>query len=121
MAGYGGLKITSSGLALLEDDGEFRYRTDRIQKASSRRRRKSPELEKLDVNGNALLGVLKAKRLRLAEARGVPSYVIFSDRSLIDMAVNRPSTRDEFAQIFGVGETKLREFGDIFIDVIAAN
>ncbi|MEE2689146.1 MAG: DNA helicase RecQ [Pseudomonadota bacterium] len=121
VAGYGGLKITSSGLALLEDDGEFRYRTDRIQKASSRRRRKSPELEKLDVNGNALLGVLKAKRLRLAEARGVPSYVIFSDRSLIDMAVNRPSTRDEFAQIFGVGETKLREFGDIFIDVIAAN
>ena len=77
--------------------------------------------EVLDVVGNELLAVLKAKRLRLAEARGVPAYVIFSDKSLADMAVKRPVTRDEFAGVFGVGEAKLRDFADIFLETIANN
>jgi ATP-dependent DNA helicase RecQ len=65
--------------------------------------------------------VLKAKRLRLAEERGVPAYVIFSDRSLADMAIKRPATRVEFAETFGVGEAKLKDFADIFIDLIASS
>ena len=60
-------------------------------------------------------------RLRLAEARGVPAYVIFSDKSLTDMEAKRPATRDEFAAVFGVGDAKLRDFADIFLETIAAN
>jgi len=50
----------------------------------------------------------------------VPAYVIFSDKTLIDMAARRPATRDEFAGVFGVGRAKLEEFSGIFLEAIAA-
>ena len=121
VSGYGGLKTTAGGAALLQGEGEFRYRADRVQKAPVRRHRAAAAADTLDTSGNALLGALKAKRLRLAEARGVPAYVIFSDRSLVDMAAKRPADRDEFAEVFGVGDAKLRDLADIFLEVIATN
>jgi len=69
----------------------------------------------------SLLAALKALRLRLAEERQVPAYVVFSDRTLIDMAERRPRDLDAFAEINGVGAAKLREFGEIFLGAIAAH
>ena len=62
---------------------------------------------------------LAALRMRYAEERRVPAYVIFGNRSLQEMAQRAPMTREEFLRISGVGEAKLREFGDTFIDCIA--
>ena len=122
IAGFGGIKMTADGQALARGEGEFRYRADRIAKTPARTRRGAAaagETAALDSAANALLAVLKAKRLRLAEERGVPAYVIFSDRSLADMAVKRPATRAEFAEVFGVGEAKLRDFSEMFLEIIA--
>ena len=58
----------------------------------------------------SLLAALKKLRLRLAKERQVPAYVIFSDRTLIDMAERRPRDLDEFAEVNGVGAAKLKEF-----------
>ena len=55
----------------------------------------------------------------LARQRDVPAYVIFSDRALLDMAANKPATETEFAQVFGVGEAKLRDFARPFLALIA--
>ncbi|TIT92884.1 MAG: hypothetical protein E5W55_17240, partial [Mesorhizobium sp.] len=55
-----------------------------------------------------------------AKERQVPAYVVFSDRTLIDMAERRPRDLDAFTQVNGVGEAKLREFGEIFLSAIAA-
>ena len=46
-------------------------------------------------------------------------YVIFSDRSLIDMACRAPHDRAEFAEIHGVGATKLKDFAEPFLELIA--
>lgn len=56
--------------------------------------------------------------MELARDRRVPAYVIFSDRSLIDMAEKRPRTIEEFAAIHGVGRSKLAEFADAFLEVL---
>ncbi|MBF0489519.1 MAG: DNA helicase RecQ [Candidatus Omnitrophica bacterium] len=61
---------------------------------------------------------LRAKRKQLADQRGVPPYVIFSDKSLIDMCQRRPKTKAQFSQVFGVGEQKLEKFGDMFLRLI---
>ncbi len=66
----------------------------------------------------ALFNKLRDKRKELADKLGVPPYIIFSDKSLIDMCHRRPTTKEEFAQIFGVGEQKLRRFSAAFIRVI---
>ena len=58
---------------------------------------------------------LRALRKKLADAHKVPAFVIFSDRSLQDMAARQPQTRDEFLDVHGVGQKKLEEYGDSFI------
>ena len=65
-----------------------------------------------------LLSALKAKRRALAEAQKVPAYVIFPDRTLIEMAEVRPETLDQMARINGVGAKKLERYGDDFLSVI---
>ena len=57
--------------------------------------------------------------MELAGQRGVPAYVVFGDRSLVDMASKKPASEAEFAQVFGVGEAKLRDFAEPFLAVIA--
>jgi ATP-dependent DNA helicase RecQ len=61
---------------------------------------------------------LKAKRRALAEAGGVPAYVIFPDRTLIEMAEKRPVTLDQMMGITGVGAKKLESYGKGFLAVI---
>ncbi len=58
---------------------------------------------------------LKALRKRLADARGVPAYVVFSDKTLQDMAERRPRDRLEFLDVHGVGQKKLDAYGDLFL------
>ena len=70
---------------------------------------------------SALLGSLKELRLELARERNVPAYVIFSDRSLQDMARKRPGSVEEFADVFGVGESKLRDFAEPFLAAIGSS
>jgi ATP-dependent DNA helicase RecQ len=66
----------------------------------------------------ALFETLRQLRKRLADERAVPSYIIFSDVSLRQMAREYPQTEIEFTRISGVGEKKLREFGEIFLGEI---
>jgi len=61
---------------------------------------------------------LRSKRKELADSMGVPPYIVFSDKSLIDMCHRKPKTKGEFAEVFGVGEQKLEKFSSPFLRVI---
>ena len=61
---------------------------------------------------------LRALRKKLADARQVPAYVVFSDKALQEMAARVPRTRAEFLQVNGVGQKKLEEYGDAFLSEI---
>jgi len=65
-----------------------------------------------------LFEALRALRRTLADDKGVPAYVVFSDAALRDMARRRPTTLDEFLEVSGVGETKRRQYGTRFIAAI---
>lgn len=67
----------------------------------------------------ALFERLRQLRKRLADERGVPPYIIFSDVSLRQMARHYPADERAFSRISGVGEKKLREFGAMFMGEIA--
>ena len=62
---------------------------------------------------------LRRLRKQLADERNVPAYIVFSDVALRQMARDYPASEREFARISGVGEKKLREFGDVFLAEIA--
>jgi ATP-dependent DNA helicase RecQ len=85
-------------------------------------RRLSPDqaaAKTMDALSEELLLSLKALRSQLAKQRGVAAYVIFSDRSLTDMALKKPITKWDFGEIHGVGEAKLREFSGMFLKAIS--
>lgn len=65
-----------------------------------------------------LFDVLRELRRKLAEERGVPSYIIFGDTSLREMARSYPTGSDDFANISGVGAKKLAEFSEVFCEAI---
>jgi ATP-dependent DNA helicase RecQ len=69
---------------------------------------------------NALFALLRQKRKELADEAGVPPYVIFSDRTLVEMAAYYPQSVSSLLKISGVGQVKLRQFGEAFLEVICA-
>ncbi len=120
--GYGGLKVTAKGRGLLKGEADFRYRTDTVHRSPSKAKKKksatadAPELSNEDL---ALYTTLKELRLELAREREVPAFVVFSDRTLQDMARRRPRSTSEFSDVFGVGEAKLRDFSEPFLKAIS--
>ncbi len=67
-----------------------------------------------------LFNLLRQKRKALADAANVPPYVIFSDRSLVEMAAYFPQNQPSLSQIYGVGERKLAQYGHDFLLLIRA-
>jgi ATP-dependent DNA helicase RecQ len=117
-AGFGGLSIAQNGDALLRGEAEFHHRPASIHRRSRREARVVAGVATLNDQQSSLLASLKELRLRLAKQRRVPAYVIFSDRSLRDMAERRPQNTNEFSQVHGVGAAKLKDFAEIFLSVI---
>jgi ATP-dependent DNA helicase RecQ len=74
-----------------------------------------------DPGADRLFAVLKQLRKRLADAQGVPSYIVFNDRALREMAQRRPTTEDELLEISGVGPAKLERYGEAFLEVIRSS
>ena len=121
IAGYGGLAITDKGFDLLRGNGSFHYRADTVGAHPSATQAETPGKEPADaLTGEqaSLLATLKALRLELARERGVPAYVVFHDRTLIDMARRQPRSTEEFAEISGVGAAKLEQFAEPFLSAI---
>jgi ATP-dependent DNA helicase RecQ len=69
----------------------------------------------------ALFDSLRGLRTQIARERQVPPYVIFGDATLRDMARQRPTTREALRQISGIGEVRLRDFGDRFLERLVAH
>ena len=112
---HGGLRMTQKARPILKGEEAIQLRRDTITAARGRR----PAVKTLVSEEDApLLSALKAKRRALAEAARAPAYVIFPDRTLIEMAEKRPSNLDEMARISGVGAKKLERFGATFLAVI---
>ena len=83
--------------------------------------RRAAALADLDGDQAALFGRLRALRARLARQQGVPAYVVFSDRTLRELAVARPRTAEAFRAVSGVGDAKAAKYGKSFLAEIEAS
>jgi ATP-dependent DNA helicase RecQ len=109
------LILTDEGRRVLRGEAPFALREDVVNRRAARRTRsvatpKDPDAE--------LLAALKALRSAIAAAQGQPAYVIFADRTLVEMAQKRPRGLDELAGVHGVGAVKLQKYGSAFLAVI---
>lgn len=110
---HGALVMTDSARPVLRGEAQVMLRRDLISKATR------PAAKMLVSEEDApVLSALKSKRRALAEAANLPAYMIFPDRTLIEMAERRPSTLDEMARVNGVGAKKLERYGAEFLSVL---
>ncbi len=111
---HGALRMTDPAVPILKGEERVTLRKDTVQSTDRR-----PTVKALVSDEDApLLSALKAKRRAFAEAQNVPAYIVFNDRTLIEMAEVRPATLDQMARIGGVGAKKLEQYGDAFLAVI---
>lgn len=111
---FGGLRLEEKCRPLLRGEETIELRRDIKQKAA-KKLTKTPLPEDIDVG---VWEALRECRRQLAEAQGVPPFVIFHDTTLRAMAGTMPRTLDEFSLLSGVGERKREKYGPVFLDVI---
>lgn len=112
------LHVTAYGMDILKGGKsiEFTKYSAPVKGATS----KATKKKAVDSSAihQSLFDVLKRVRKSEADRCGMPAYLVFSDATLQDMARRRPLTREEFAQVSGVGEKKLDRFWSIFVEAI---
>jgi len=120
---YARWTVTDSGAAVLRGETRLDLRQDVLRTAGTRRKKAVKPAASAAVPGHeaefALLAALKELRRDIARRIAQPAYVVFTDRTLLELAALRPKTIEQMHDIHGVGETKLKKYGAAFLDVIA--
>jgi ATP-dependent DNA helicase RecQ len=113
---YRVLSVTAKGLEMLKSREQVRGQINEAQKSerAGARVKSSPESE----YDKSLFSLLRNKRKELADEAGVPPYVIFSDKTLVEMAVYFPQGRESLLNISGVGKVKYERYGAAFLAII---
>ncbi len=92
------------------------YKEGETEVRVSRRSRRSTD--SLTKAGYELFEVLRQLRLTVAREEGMPPYIIFSDKTLIDMSAKAPRDRDSMLDVSGVGAAKYEKYGERFVDAV---
>ncbi len=123
IAGYGSWGITPQGREVLRGKAKVELRSEAlVERGDKQRRRAAPAAgtgaSTLPPADAALLEALKKLRRTLAAGKNVPAYVVFADKTLLDMVLLKPQTRDQMAMVHGVGAAKLEQYGDAFLAAV---
>ncbi|MBN1928330.1 MAG: DNA helicase RecQ [Chlorobiaceae bacterium] len=114
---YPMLYLLEGGARILR--GEERVELVRIkEKKGKSATAKRGSLDALSEADKQLFEQLRTLRKRLADEQGVPPYVVFSDKTLVELSVVKPTTRDEMLSVSGIGEVKLDRYAEPFLQVI---
>lgn len=115
---HGAFELSPASRDILKGQKDVTLRKDPVRKGLNglRGKRTSPtELAALTDQDKTLLDDLRTLRLHLAQDQNVPPYVIFHDRTLLEMVQERPKTDAELLEITGVGRSKLEKYGADFL------
>jgi ATP-dependent DNA helicase RecQ len=123
---HGRWSVTEEGWRVLKGETRIELRKDLSSgaakgKAGSRRDRRAATAAIVGESDTPLLDALKALRTKLARTQNVPAYVVFSDRTLAELASHRPANPGAMREIHGIGDAKLERYGAAFLEVIRAN
>jgi ATP-dependent DNA helicase RecQ len=116
--------VTRAGADVMRGEAPARMllpvepRAKRAKEVRSERSSKGEPAIDLDVASRATFERLRSRRAELARGRGVPAYVVALDRTLVEMASQRPRTRGELLGVFGMGPSRVEQYGDALLEAI---
>ena len=114
---YGALKILKTGNDILFNSLEFKRRQDFLTAKSAPTKNRMNFID-MELDDEPLYEKLRELRLEFSKKLRLPAYVIFPDKTLIEMAKFKPRNKDDLEKIYGVGKAKLKKFGEYFLDAI---
>ncbi len=91
---------------------------DKMTKRNEKPKSSKKGIDSLTSKGFKLFDKLKELRLEIARAEKIPPYIVFNDKTLIDMCAKMPTTKSDMLNVSGVGENKYGKYGERFIAVI---
>ena len=100
------------------DDGGYRDPDDILPFGKHKSSKKKGQADQLDPAGQELFAQLRELRRSIAARTAIPPYLIFSDKTLVDMCMKRPQNEDEMLMVSGVGEYKYEKYGREFLKCI---
>jgi ATP-dependent DNA helicase RecQ len=114
--GYGTLVLTDASASVL--DGSRRVSLRREPERQAKAAKKSAVAATVPLEAAPLFEKLREWRAGVAREQSVPAYIIFGDATLRGIALSRPQSREQLAQISGVGEKKLEAYGQALLDLV---
>jgi len=121
ITGFGSWTVTDAGRRVLKGVAKIALRKDTLKPATRKGARAAANAAALAdgaTGDTELFEALRRRRSELAKEQRVAAYVVFADKTLIDMARRKPATTAEMGAVHGVGEAKLRQYGEIFLEAI---
>ena len=124
VAGHGGIRLGPGAAEVLRGERSVSLRKDAVKETAKKKggsgkaRKRSAATFSLAPQRAELFDALRARRLELARKQNVPPYVIFHDATLLAMCESMPGSLDELGRVHGVGEAKLKKYGEKFLEVI---
>ncbi len=116
---YRSLSLNKKSLAILTGAEKLHLRTQKI--VMSKNDKKGSKDREASHDRHDLFAALRDLRNNLAKKKGLPSYIVFNDKSLHDMCNLLPRNEEEFLMVHGVGQSKLDSYGRIFLKAISEN
>ena len=116
---YSVLKLGDTAPLMKEDARVMQLTWKAKEPEKKKKTAKVKSTDGLTSAGSELFEVLRKIRMEIARENGVPPYIVFNDKTLIDMCVKLPATEEEFLEVSGVGENKRKKYGRQFLDAIA--
>ncbi|SFV51342.1 ATP-dependent DNA helicase RecQ [hydrothermal vent metagenome] len=112
------LRLTHKGVEILKSKEKItidkdRYATQKIK--SIQKEQNSTHESEYDVK---LFEQLRELRAKIAKENEIPAYIVFSDKTLKDMSIKKPQTKEEMLEVNGVGEVKFERYGEEFLEVL---
>lgn len=116
---YPVLQLTELATRIIEDEDEIIMKiSEEKEKQTSSKKKARPIMSTLHEDSNNLFEQLRKKRMEIARKEQVPPYLVFADKTLLEMCQYQPLTKEEMLQVSGVGEMKYGKYGKPFIEVI---
>jgi len=119
IANYAVLKLTPKARELLTGGATVELAKPRvIERKAKKKKKASRVVADLGQEDQALFATLRQVRSQLAKAQGVPPYMVFGDKTLKQMALEKPTNSAQFLELNGVGESKLEKYGAVFLEAL---
>ena len=108
-------KLTPFGVEVIKGFHTIDLKKERLTVQKAKAKRKVTYFDDYDVE---MYDRLRELRREIASEKGTPPYIVFSDKTLKDLSVKQPDSKEAMLEVHGIGEVKFEQYGEAFLEIL---